>query len=72
MILGSMRSSSELLETTAFMVFQLANEVPFRHRIQGRRRLWSLLSSLGIPHIWLFKKAWFVAHKNEWDLTWER
>jgi SAM-dependent methyltransferase len=37
------------------IVFQLTNEVPFRHQIQARRRLWSLLSLLGVPQVWLFK-----------------
>jgi SAM-dependent methyltransferase len=38
------------------VVFQLPNEVPLRRRIQLRRRLWSWLSSAGIPESWLFKK----------------
>jgi SAM-dependent methyltransferase len=38
------------------VVFQLPNEVPLRRRIQLRRRLWSWLSSVGIPQPWLFRK----------------
>ena len=56
MILGSIAEFIRVAKDNGVIVFQLTNEVPFRHRIQGRRRLWSLLSSLGIPHIWLFKR----------------
>jgi ubiquinone/menaquinone biosynthesis C-methylase UbiE len=38
------------------VVFQLPTAVPLRRRIQLRRRLWSWLSSIGIPKSWLFKK----------------
>src|ERR1035438_7004474 len=38
------------------VVFQLPNEVPLRQRLQIRRRLWWLLSSIGIPRSWLFKE----------------
>ena len=38
------------------VVFQLPNEVPLRRRLQLRRRLWWLLSSIGVPQSWLFKK----------------
>lgn len=38
------------------VVFQLPHEVPLRRRIQLRRRLWSWLSSVGVPPPWLFKK----------------
>jgi len=38
------------------IVFQLPNEVPFRRRIQGRRRLWSLLSFMGVPETWMFRR----------------
>jgi SAM-dependent methyltransferase len=38
------------------VVFQLPNEVPLRRRLQIRRRLWWLLSSIGIPRSWLFKE----------------
>lgn len=37
------------------IVFQLTNEVPLRDKIQGKRRLWALLASLGVPPAWLFK-----------------
>jgi ubiquinone/menaquinone biosynthesis C-methylase UbiE len=42
------------------IVFQLPNEVPLRRRVQLRRRLWALLSFLGIPRAWLFQKAGLV------------
>jgi SAM-dependent methyltransferase len=56
MILGAIAEFIRVAKDNGVIVFQLTNEVPFRHRIQGRRRLWALLSSLGIPHIWLFQK----------------
>jgi ubiquinone/menaquinone biosynthesis C-methylase UbiE len=37
------------------VIFQLPIEVPIRRRIQLRRRVWWLLSSVGIPKPWLFK-----------------
>ena len=42
------------------IAFQLPNEVPLRRRVQLRRLLWSLLSSIGIPRSWLFKKFGLV------------
>jgi len=38
------------------VVFQLTNEFPWRQRLQGRRRLWSLFTALGAPQSWLFQK----------------
>jgi SAM-dependent methyltransferase len=38
------------------VVFQLPNEVPLRRRLQLRRRLWWLLSSIGVSRSWLFRK----------------
>jgi SAM-dependent methyltransferase len=37
------------------VVFQLPNEVPLRQRVQLKRRLWSLLSTIRVPRSWLFK-----------------
>ncbi|MDP9339393.1 MAG: class I SAM-dependent methyltransferase [Acidobacteriota bacterium] len=37
------------------IVFQLPIQVPARRRIQLRRRLWSLLSALGISQRWQFR-----------------
>jgi ubiquinone/menaquinone biosynthesis C-methylase UbiE len=42
------------------IVFQLPNEVPLRRRVQLRRRLWSLLSSIGISRAWLFEKLGLI------------
>jgi SAM-dependent methyltransferase len=38
------------------IVFQVPIRVPLRRRLQLRRRLWSLLSSLGVPQRWLFQR----------------
>lgn len=53
-ILASIAELLRVAKDNAVIVFQLPSAVPLRHRLQGRRRLWSLLSSLGIPHRWLF------------------
>jgi ubiquinone/menaquinone biosynthesis C-methylase UbiE len=37
------------------LLFQLTNQVPLRGQIQGRRRLWSLLTKFKVPQSWLFK-----------------
>ncbi|HSZ20160.1 MAG TPA: class I SAM-dependent methyltransferase [Candidatus Acidoferrum sp.] len=55
LILGFIAEFIRVAKNNGVIVFQLTDEVPLRHRMQGRRRLWSLLSSLGIPHSWLFK-----------------
>jgi SAM-dependent methyltransferase len=39
------------------VVFQLPIAVPFRRRIQGRRRLWALLAGIGVSREWLFRRA---------------
>jgi len=56
MILGAIAEFIRVAKENSVIVFQLTNQVPFRRRIQGRRRLWSLLSALGISHSWLFHK----------------
>jgi SAM-dependent methyltransferase len=56
MILGYIAEFIRVAKEGGIIVFQLPNEVPLRRRIQARRRLWSLLSALGAPPAWLFKK----------------
>jgi SAM-dependent methyltransferase len=55
MILGYISEFLRIAKDGGVLVFQLTNEVPLRQRIQGRRRLWSLLSLLGVPQERLFK-----------------
>jgi SAM-dependent methyltransferase len=55
MILGYISEFVRVAKEGGVIVFQLTNEVPFRQRIQGRRRLWSVLTLLGIPQGQLFK-----------------
>jgi SAM-dependent methyltransferase len=55
MILGYISEFLRVAKDGGVAVFQLTNEVPFRQRIQGRRRLWSVLTLLGVPQAWLFK-----------------
>jgi SAM-dependent methyltransferase len=55
MILGYISEFVRVAKDGGVIVFQLTNEVPFRQRIQGRRRLWSVLTLLGIPQGQLFK-----------------
>jgi SAM-dependent methyltransferase len=55
MILGYISEFLRVAKDGGVVVFQLTNEVPLRQRIQGRRRLWSLLTLLGVPQGWLFK-----------------
>ncbi len=54
MILGYISEFLRVAKDGGVLVFQLTNEVPLRQRIQGRRRLWSLLTLLGVPRGWLF------------------
>jgi SAM-dependent methyltransferase len=56
MILGYVSEFIRVAKNDGVIVFQLPNELPFRRRIQGRRRLWSLLSSIGFSHAWLFER----------------
>jgi ubiquinone/menaquinone biosynthesis C-methylase UbiE len=55
MILGYISEFIRVAKEGGVIIFQLTDEVPFRQRIQGRRRLWSLLTLLGVPQSWLFK-----------------
>jgi ubiquinone/menaquinone biosynthesis C-methylase UbiE len=55
-ILGYIAEFIRVARDNGVIVFQLTNELPLRKRIQGRRRLWSLLRILGAPQSWLFKK----------------
>ena len=56
MILGYIAEFVRVAKEGGVIVFQLTNELPLRRRIQGRRRLWSLLTALGAPQGWLFEK----------------
>jgi ubiquinone/menaquinone biosynthesis C-methylase UbiE len=55
MILGYLSEFIRVAKNGGVIVFQLTNEVPVRQRIQGRRRLWSVLALVGVPQSWLFK-----------------
>jgi SAM-dependent methyltransferase len=57
MIRGFIAEFIRVAKDGGVIVFQLPNEVPLRRRIQLRRRLWSLLSAVGVPQSWLFKTA---------------
>ena len=53
-----LRYISEFLRVTkdnGVVIFQVPIEVPLRRRIQLRRRVWALLSSIGVPRALLFK-----------------
>ena len=56
MILGYIAEFIRVAKSDGVIVFQLTDELPLRRRIQGRRRLWSLLSLLGVPEARLFTK----------------
>jgi len=66
LVLQHLPNRSAILETiTEFLrvakdngviVFQLPSEVPLRNRFQPRRRLWSLLASVGVPRTFLYKR----------------
>jgi SAM-dependent methyltransferase len=45
-----------VVKDKGIVVFHLPNKVPFRRRIQLRRRLWSWLSFIGVPETWLFSR----------------
>jgi SAM-dependent methyltransferase len=55
MILGYISEFIRVAKEGGVIVFQLTNEIPLRDQIQGKRRLWALLASLGVPPAWLFK-----------------
>jgi SAM-dependent methyltransferase len=54
-ILGYIGEFIRVAKDNGVIVFQLPNEVPFRRRMQIRRRLWWWLSMMGVPESWLFK-----------------
>lgn len=56
MILGYIAEFIRVVKDGGVVVFQLPNQVPLRRRIQGRRRLWSLLAALGVSQERMFKK----------------
>jgi ubiquinone/menaquinone biosynthesis C-methylase UbiE len=60
LILSYIAEFVRVAKDDGFVVFQLPNEVPLRRRVQLRRRLWSLFSSIGMPRPWLFKKLGLV------------
>jgi ubiquinone/menaquinone biosynthesis C-methylase UbiE len=57
MILNYIGEFIRVAKDDGIIVFQLPLQVPFRRRFQLRRRLWTILSALGVPSPWLFKKA---------------
>jgi ubiquinone/menaquinone biosynthesis C-methylase UbiE len=60
LILGYVAEFVRLAKDDGVIVFQLPNQVPIRRRVQLRRRLWTLLSLIGFPRPWLFKKFGLV------------
>jgi len=54
-ILAYIKDFIRIASKNGIVVFQLPNQVPFRRRLQLRRRLWSCLSWLHVPESWLFK-----------------
>jgi SAM-dependent methyltransferase len=54
-ILGYIREFLRVAKDDGIVAFQLPVEVPLRHRLQLRRRLWALLASVGVPKTALFK-----------------
>lgn len=55
MILRYIAEFIRVAKDSGIVVFQLTNELPLRRRIQGRRRLWSILNALGVPERWMFR-----------------
>jgi SAM-dependent methyltransferase len=55
LILGYIAEFIRVAKDGGVLVFQLTNEVPLRQRVEGRRRLWSLLRLMGVPERLLFK-----------------
>jgi SAM-dependent methyltransferase len=39
------------------IAFQLPIAVSLLHRVQPRRRIWTMLAALGVPHAWLHKQG---------------
>jgi ubiquinone/menaquinone biosynthesis C-methylase UbiE len=54
-ILGYIREFIRVVKDGGPVIFQLPIDVPLRRRVQLRRRLWALLSSIGVPQSLLFK-----------------
>jgi SAM-dependent methyltransferase len=57
MILNFIGEFFRVAKVGGAIVFQLPIAVPFRRRIQLRRRLWALLAGIGVPQAWLYKRA---------------
>ena len=71
MILHYIAEFIRVAKDNAVIVFQLPSGVSLRRRIQGRRRLWSLLAAIGIPRAWLFKKLGLAPIKMNGIPRWE-
>jgi len=56
MILRYVAEFIRVVKDDGVVMFQLPNEVPLRRRVQGRRRLWSVLSFMGVPETWMFRR----------------
>jgi len=55
MILNFIGEFIRVVRASGIVVFQVPIEVPWRRRIQLRRRLWASFAALGVPESWLFK-----------------
>jgi SAM-dependent methyltransferase len=55
-ILGYIAEFIRVAKEGGVVVFQLPNEYPLHRRIQPRRRVWSLLSLMGVPETWMYKR----------------
>jgi ubiquinone/menaquinone biosynthesis C-methylase UbiE len=55
-ILGYVAEFIRVAKSNGVVVFQVPIEVPIRRRVQLRRRLWSVLSFLGVSQRWQFEK----------------
>ncbi len=57
MILNFIGEFFRVAKVGGVVAFQLPIAVPFRRRIQLRRRLWALLAAVGVSRTWLFQRA---------------
>jgi ubiquinone/menaquinone biosynthesis C-methylase UbiE len=53
-ILGYISDFVRVVQDGGVIVFQLPIQVPLRRRIQLRRRVWAVLTALGVPQSWMF------------------
>lgn len=55
-ILSYLREFTRILRPGGALVFQLPDLIPFRKRVQLRRRLWSVLRRVGVAEEFLYQK----------------